>query len=43
MLALVIHNFTSAAVGIALAAALVRGWPAIRPRRWAISGSIWCA
>ena len=41
MAGLTVHNFVSAATGIALAIALIRGFCAAhRPRRSAISGSI---
>ena len=44
MVALAFHNFVSAAIGIAIAAALVRGnRRGTRRKRSAISGSIWCA
>ena len=33
------HNFVSAAAGIAIAVAVVRGWRAPTSRRWGISGS----
>ena len=42
MVALAFHNFVSAATGIAIAAALVRGIARKPPGRWAISGSISC-
>ena len=43
MVALVIHNFASAATGIAIAAALVRGMARHSTRRSAISGWTSCA
>jgi K+-transporting ATPase ATPase A chain len=40
MAGLVVHSFTSAATGIAVALALVRGLPAVPRQRSATSGSI---
>jgi K+-transporting ATPase ATPase A chain len=40
MAGLTVHNFVSAATGIALAIALIRGLPAARREPSAISGSI---
>ena len=42
MVALVVHNFASAATGIAIAAALVRGIARHSARRSATSGWTWC-
>ena len=39
MVALTTQNFVSAATGIALAVALIRGFARAPPRRWATSGS----
>ena len=43
MAGLTVHNFVSAATGIALAIALIRGFTRRSARVSATSGSIWCA
>jgi potassium-transporting ATPase potassium-binding subunit len=43
MAGLAVQNFVSAAVGIAVAVALVRGFAVPRPTNSATSGSTWCA